>query len=164
MMTERNAFLVSLLRHSANIAQSPEFSSVHVEALALACSHEARNLGLPAYGAAVPACIQIGTVHLPHEAARPFTPRATERIRTRRPISSNILKCFTTAIVVIRRSALFRRSSSFGIGPKLSRPRMRLHKPGPLEGEKPREAHGASQEVLQRPGSQLYYSKPPFMG
>ncbi|MBU9451965.1 hypothetical protein KTE29_29845, partial [Burkholderia multivorans] len=41
---------------------------------------------------------------------------------------------------VIRRSALFRRSSSFGIGPKLSRPRMRLHKPGPLEGKKPREA------------------------
>lgn len=46
MMTERNAFLVSLLRHIANIAQSPDFSSMHVEALALACLHEARNLGL----------------------------------------------------------------------------------------------------------------------
>lgn len=46
MMTERNAFLVSLLRHIARVAQRPDLNSVHVESLALACLHEARNLGL----------------------------------------------------------------------------------------------------------------------
>lgn len=65
------------------------------------------------------------------------------RYRTRRSICSTTSKCFTTAAVVIRRSALFPRSGSFGIGSKLSRPRIRRHNSGPLEGEKPREAHGA---------------------
>ncbi|WGS52295.1 AraC family transcriptional regulator [Paraburkholderia sp. D15] len=46
MMTERNAFLVSLLRHIAQVAETPELNSLHVEALALTCLHEARNLGL----------------------------------------------------------------------------------------------------------------------
>lgn len=46
IMTERNAFLVSLLRHIAQVAQSQDLNSLHVEALALTCLHEVRNLGL----------------------------------------------------------------------------------------------------------------------
>lgn len=46
LMTERNAFLVSLLRHISQVAQTPDLNSLHVEALALTCLHEARSLGL----------------------------------------------------------------------------------------------------------------------
>lgn len=60
MMTERNAFLVSLLRHIARIAQTPEFDSMHVEALALTCMHEARNLGLQHAGRQSPLPLKSG--------------------------------------------------------------------------------------------------------
>lgn len=69
------------------------------------------------------------------------------RIRTRRPICSNTSKCFTTAVVVIRRSALFLRSSSFETGSKLSRPRTPLHNSGPLEGEKTSEPQNGTDSI-----------------
>ncbi|AIP33129.1 transposase IS116/IS110/IS902 family protein [Paraburkholderia xenovorans LB400] len=67
--------------------------------------------------------------------------RATERTARPQPTCSNTSKCFITAVVVIRRSALYRRPSSCKTGSVLSRQRMRLHNPGPLEGEKQREGH-----------------------
>lgn len=46
MMTERNNFLVALLRHISNAAQTPDLNSTYIEALALTCLLEARNLSL----------------------------------------------------------------------------------------------------------------------
>jgi AraC family transcriptional regulator len=46
IMTERNPFLMSLIRHIDQLAQSSELNSLHMEALALTCLHEARNLGM----------------------------------------------------------------------------------------------------------------------
>jgi AraC family transcriptional regulator len=50
VMTQRNPFLVSLLRRIGQMAQGPDLDSVHMESLALACLHEARDLGLQTMG------------------------------------------------------------------------------------------------------------------
>jgi hypothetical protein len=48
----------------------------------------------------------------------------------------NTSKCFITAVVVIHRVAFCRQLSSCRTGLRLRGQRIRLHDPGPLEGEK----------------------------
>lgn len=65
-------------------------------------------------------------------------PCCRSKANKREPMSrSNTSKCFTTAVVVILRSALLLRNSFFETGSRFNRARMRLHNSGPLEGEKP---------------------------
>ncbi|MDN8001439.1 hypothetical protein QZN00_30410, partial [Burkholderia multivorans] len=50
---------------------------------------------------------------------------------------------------VIHRLASCRQLSSCKTGLRLSGQRIRLHNPGPLEGEKPREAHDIERDAVE---------------
>jgi hypothetical protein len=65
--------------------------------------------------------------------------RVTGRNAKRQQTCSNTSMCFITAVIVIRRSTLYRGTSSCETGSLLGKQKMRQHNPGPLEGEKKRE-------------------------
>ena len=67
------------------------------------------------------------------------------KYRTHREAMADLfeyIECFTTDVVVIHRSVSCRQFSSNKTGSRLSGQRIRLHSPGPLEGERPGEPQG----------------------
>jgi transposase InsO family protein len=89
----------------------------------------------------------VGWSIVPCMTADIVTDAHATRYRTHREAAvdcSDRSKCSTTAVVVIRRSALCRRPSSCETGSRLNRQRKRLHNPVPLEGEKQREGQIAN--------------------
>ena len=70
--------------------------------------------------------------------------RAIARIENPLRTGSNTVKCFITALVVIRRSAFYHQPSSCETGSLLIRQRGPLHNPEPLDGGEPRPPFASS--------------------